>query len=321
MDRPLNEYAMIADGRTAALIHTSGSIDWLCWPCFDSRAMFTSLLGDESNGFWRIAPAGEFKTTRQYKGRSLVLETEFETSTGRVRLIDWMGLSNGTQILYRRVVGLTGHVQMRLRLSVRFDYGSIHPWITGHSDHSTWMVGGPDSVELRTQAPLTRRDGNLECEFAVAKGDIQDFTLIWRGDDASHAHADRASDPGADLNRTVQFWEGWADRCQYQGPYRDLVLRSFLTLKGLIYTPSGGIVAAPTTSLPEDFGGVRNWDYRYCWIRDATYTLMTFLQAGYTEEAEAWRSWLVRAIAGTPEQMNIMYGIRGERRLPEVVLD
>jgi GH15 family glucan-1,4-alpha-glucosidase len=316
---PIEDYALIGDTQTAALVSTRGSIDWLCLPRFDSGACFAALLGDEDNGCWTMAPAGPHRTTRRsYRGNTLILETEFTTDDGCVRVVDFMPLRNEHPDLVRCVEGVRGRVRMRSRLTVRFDYGDVIPWLR-RDGRRLCLAAGPDIV-------LVDADVDFDCaapsrplaEFDVAEGDTVDFHLAClrpREPEPEPVDVDRL------LSATERWWREWADPCRYQGPHRDAVVRSLITLKALTYEPSGGIVAAPTTSLPEQIGGVRNWDYRYCWIRDATLSLLSLLKAGYEDEAKAWREWLVRAVAGDPAQMRLMYGIEGERRLKEVELD
>ena len=312
----IEEYTIIGDCSTAALVGTNGSIDWLCWPRFDSGACFAALLGTSDNGRWQIAPDGPvLRTTRSYRDDGLVLETLFETPDGTVALIDLMVPEQANSTLIRLVEGRSGSVAMAMDLCVRFDYGQAVPWVTrleGESGLS--MIAGPDRIVLRTPVELDGRDLQTIARFTVLAGQTMPFTLCHG---ASHLALPQAIDPAAALAATQEYWRCWSARCTYHGPYRDAVLRSLQVLKALTYAPTGGIAAAPTCSLPEQLGGVRNWDYRYCWLRDATLTLFALMHAGYYEEATAWRDWLHRSIAGSPEQMQIMYGIGGERRLPE----
>jgi GH15 family glucan-1,4-alpha-glucosidase len=324
MTSAIEDYALIADDRSAALIDRTGSINWMCWPAMDSRAMFCALLGNSENGYWKICPTGEFTSHRHYLGNTLILETEFQTPKGRARLVDWLTADNyqsgkeQPQILYRRVECTEGVVEFEMHFVPRYDYGSIRPWVT-KAQHGIRAVAGPDCVELRATCELEIVNDSVFSRFLVARDETCDFSLIWEGFEGFEKPVE--ADIDKSLSQTRELWENWAARCKYDGPHKELVIRSLLTLKAMIDHNSGGMVAAITTSLPEDIGGVRNWDYRFCWIRDATYTLYTFLTAGYQEEAEAWRKWLERAAAGTPDQVNIMYGIRGERRLPELTLD
>jgi GH15 family glucan-1,4-alpha-glucosidase len=313
----IEDYGLIGDLQTAALVSRDGSVDWLCLPRFDSGALFAALLGSRENGHWTIQPAGEFRSTRRkYRGDTLVLETELETDDGAVRLVDFMPPRETKPDLVRIVEGVRGRVEMRMELVIRFDYGSIVPWVR-NLDGTLCAVAGPDAVLLRTPVEHEGRDLRTVASFTVAEGDRVPFVLRWFPSSETPpepVHADEA------LATTLAFWESWAARCTYEGRWHDAVHRSLLTLKALTYAPTGGIVAAPTTSLPEWIGGVRNWDYRYCWLRDATLTLLALIRAGYVEEAGAWRDWLLRAIAGSPDDLQIMYGVAGERRLTEFEL-
>jgi GH15 family glucan-1,4-alpha-glucosidase len=313
---PIESYALIGDCETAALVGLDGSIDWLCWPEFSSDACFARLLGAEENGRWLLTPAVEVtKTTRKYRDHTLILETTFETPEFEVMLIDFMPVraANNTSDIVRIVKGIRGSAPIQMELSIRFNYGTTVPWVT-RSDGGIRAIAGPDLVVLRTKAPLAGEDFTTVSEFTVNEGESVDFVMTYG---RSHLHAPRAIDVDKALAETQRYWEEWAAICSYQGPYRDIVERSLITLKALTYRPTGGIVAAVTTSLPEQLGGPRNWDYRYCWLRDATFTLQAFMHGGYYEEAKAWQQWLLRAIAGSPEQVQIMYGIAGERYLPE----
>jgi GH15 family glucan-1,4-alpha-glucosidase len=316
----IEDYALIGDCRTAALVGRNGSIDWLCWPRFDSPACFAALLGSGDNGFWRISPTRPFEVRRAYRPGTLVLETEFETAGGAVSLIDFMPVgsaqTNETSDLVRIVVGRRGRVEMESEGVLRFDYGASVPWVTlGDDGKSLRAVAGPDLTLLCAPVPIENRDRRTCAKFEVAAGETLAFVLTHA---ASHLEVPRAVDAQKALAQTEAFWKDWSARCKVDGEHAAPVLRSLITLKALTYAPTGGIVAAPTTSLPERLGGVRNWDYRYCWLRDATLTLLALMDAGYYEEAEAWRHWLVRAVAGSPQQMQIMYGLAGERRLPEL---
>jgi GH15 family glucan-1,4-alpha-glucosidase len=315
----IEDYALIGDCLSGALVGLDGSIDWLCLPRFDSAAMFAALLGDDSHGHWRIAPAGDgVRVRRRYLGESMVLETVFETATGSCRLVDAMLLDTPDPDLVRIVEGVSGSVDMELDLTIRFDYGSIVPWLRRSGDRSFHAIGGPDAVEFISPVDIENRDFHTRARFTVSQGDRLPFLLAWH---PSHRDVhNEIDDLVLAVARTVQEWESWASRCTVTGQGRDGILRSLLCLKALTYRPTGGIVAAPTTSLPERIGGSRNWDYRYCWVRDATYTLYALLLTGYGDEAGAWVDWLVRAVAGTPSQVNIMYGLAGERRLPEIEL-
>ena len=313
----IEDYALIGDMQTAALVGRDGSVDWLCLPRFDSPACFARLLGTENHGHWRIAPgvsAGQASVQRHYQGDTLILQTEWRTATGTVRLVDFMPPRDGKcPVLTRIVEGVHGHVDMECELRLRLGYGSVVPWVR-RADGRIAAVAGPDSLWLDTPVTMTGRNMAHHAAFAVAAGDRVPFTLTWQ---PSHEPPPQRTDPFADLSSASRFWRDWVFRCTYQGQYRDAVVRSLITLKALTYAPTGGIVAAATTSLPEDIGGERNWDYRYCWLRDATITLEALLRTGYTEEAAAWRAWLCRAVAGDPGDVQIMYGVAGERRLAE----
>ena len=313
----IEDYALIGDCETAALVGRDGSIDWLCWPRFDSGACFSALLGTPEHGRWLIGPVAdlaEVRVTRRYRPGTLILETDFETAEGSVTLIDFMPLRGQASDIVRIVVGRSGRVTMRTDLVLRFEYGSIIPWVTRLNDRVLRAIGGPDMVVLHT--PITLRGEGLHTvgEFEVAAGQSLPFYLTYA---PSHLPPPEPIDPAAALADTEVFWGEWSGRCQDTGEWSEAIGRSLITLKALTYRPTGGIVAAPTTSLPELIGGSRNWDYRYCWVRDATLTLMALMNAGYYEEADAWREWLLRAVAGSPDQMQIMYGIAGERRLSE----
>jgi GH15 family glucan-1,4-alpha-glucosidase len=323
MSALIEDYALIGDMQSAALIDRQGSVDWLCLPRFDSDACFAALLGDGRNGQWRISPTAadgpeprRGDVTRRYEDSTLILETEWRTLGGVVRVIDFMPPRDGEPPLLVRIVeGVEGAVEMECVLRVRFGYGKVLPWMR-RVDHCLSAVAGPDAVWLRTPVRLLGRNMTHEASFTVRAGERVPFVLCWM---PSHAGAPKVTEAHAEdlLERTRTFWTGWASGCTYQGEYRDAVLRSLITLKALTYAPTGGIVAAPTTSLPEDIGGVRNWDYRYCWLRDATITLEALLRTGYTTEAAAWREWLERTVAGSARDVQIMYGVAGERRLPE----
>ncbi|WP_018545851.1 glycoside hydrolase family 15 protein [Streptomyces sp. LaPpAH-108] len=316
MNARIEDYALIGDEQTAALVGRDGSIDWLCLPRFDSGACFARLLGDEDNGHWRIAPKNAHTCTRRaYRPDTLVLDTEWDTPDGTVRVTDLMPQRARVPDVVRIVEGVSGRVLVRSTLRLRFDHGSIVPWMRRSDGHRV-AVAGPDSTWLRTVPPVRTwgEDFGTHAEFTVDEGERVAFVLTWH---PSHEPRPRLIDPYEALESSVRDWRSWAARCRYEGPYRDAVVRSLITLKALTYRPTGGIVAAATTSLPEKLGGVRNWDYRYCWLRDSTLTLGALLAAGYHEEAEAWRDWLLRAVAGSPEDLQIMYGVAGERRLPE----
>jgi len=320
--RRIEDYALLGGTRTAALVGTDGSVDWLCLPRFDSAACFAALLGDPSHGRWRVAPAGAadaptgVATGRRYRGDTLVLETDFATPTGTVRVVDAMlaGARAGEPVLIRQVVGLTGTVAMTSELRLRFDYGSVVPWVR-RMDGCLVATAGPDAVALRTPVPVTGRDLASWSDFEVRAGQSVPFVLSWH---PSHLRPPRErEDAAVMLDATEAWWANWMAGCTYSGPYADAVRRSLVVLKALTFGPTGGIVAAPTTSLPEALGGNRNWDYRYCWLRDATLTLVSLLSAGFEQEAAAWREWLLRAIAGDVSKLQIMYGVAGERRLAE----
>jgi GH15 family glucan-1,4-alpha-glucosidase len=312
----IEDYALVGDCRTAALVGRNGSIDWLCWPRFDSPACFAALLGTPDNGYWRISPIGNFSTSRRYLPGTLILETEFEAAEGAVAILDFMPVGSAQSDLVRLVVGLRGRVAMESEGVLRFDYGASVPWVTLSDDRRMLRaVAGPDLALLSAPVPLENRDRKTCARFEVAAGETLAFVLTHT---ASHLEVAHRLDPQHALAETEAFWKRWSRRCGVGGQYAGPVCRSLITLKALTYAPTGGIVAAPTTSLPERIGGVRNWDYRYCWLRDATLTLLALMDAGYYEEASAWREWLVRAVAGSPEQMQIMYGLAGERRLTEL---
>lgn len=317
-DQPLRieDYALIGDCRSAALVGNNGSIDWLCWPRFDSNACFAALLGTSEHGRWKICPVdAEPSVTRAYHGDTLILETIFETADGSVSLIDFMSVGSSDPAVVRLVRGRRGTVRMRMHMVLRFDYGATVPWVTQLEDGlGVSAIAGPSRAELRTKIPVHGENFATVADFSVAEGDCIPFIL---SHNASHLPPPRPLDWRAALDETEAFWLDWASRCTYTGPRREPVLRSLLTLKALTYAETGGIVAAPTTSLPECLGGERNWDYRFCWLRDATLTLLALLSAGYRDEADAWRAWLQRSVAGRPDQIQIMYGLSGERRLDE----
>ncbi|GAQ53384.1 glycoside hydrolase family 15 protein [Streptomyces acidiscabies] len=316
----IEDYAVVGDEQTAALVGRDGSVDWLCLPRFDSAACFARLLGDEENGHWRIAPKGVTGpcTRRSYRGDTLVLDTEWETGDGAVRVTDLMPQRDKAPDLVRIVEGLRGRVTVRSTLRLRFDYGSIVPWMRRSDGHRV-AVAGPDSAWLRSEPPVRTwgEDFGTHAEFEVAEGEKVAFVLTWH---PSHEPQPARVDPYEALEASLEDWGAWSAHCRYKGPYEAVVRRSLITLKALTYAPTGGIVAAPTTSLPEELGGVRNWDYRHCWLRDSTLTLGALLSAGYHEEARSWHRWLLRAVAGDPADLQIMYGVAGERRLPELEL-
>ncbi len=317
----IEDYALLADGETAALVSREGSVDWLCWPRFDSDACFAALLGNADHGRWLIAPAARgAHIRRRYRPGTLILETDFETADGCVRLIDFMPPRGAASDLVRIVVGRTGRVRMELELIIRLGYGAIVPWVTQSHGVPTRLsaVAGPDMVTLHSPVALRGEGPTTVAEFYVNAGEQISLVLTHS---SSTAPPPGEIDAWQALRQTEQHWREWSSRCTYSGPYRDAVLRSLITLKALIYEPTGAIVAAPTTSLPERIGGSRNWDYRYCWLRDATFTLLALMDAGYFEEARAWRDWLLRALAGSPQQAQILYGVGGERRLRESEVD
>ena len=313
----IEDYALVGDLHTAALISTEGSIDWLCLPRFDSPACFNALLDTPRAGRWLLAPEGGGACTRRgYRQGTLILETEWETPTGTVQVIDFMPPRDGVADIVRIVVGIRGTVRMRGELVLRFDYGHIVPWVR-HDEHGIHAIAGPDAAYLVTDAPLRGERLRTISDFTVEAGDRVPFVLTWT---PSHLSRPRTVHPDRVLASTEEFWRHWSAKCTVTGPYREAVMSSLITLKALTFAPTGGIVAAVTTSLPEELGGERNWDYRFCWLRDATLTLQALLAAGYTDEAASWRDWLLRAVAGDPKDLQIMYGIHGERRLPEVEL-
>jgi GH15 family glucan-1,4-alpha-glucosidase len=311
---PIEDYALIGDCETAALVSRSGSIDWLCFPRFDSPACFAALLGGPEHGRWLLAPASEPRAVRRrYREGTLVLETEFETAEGVVVVIDCMPVRGDVPDVFRVVEGRRGHVPMRTELTIRFDYGSLIPSVRRTEDGLT-AIGGVNLVRVRTQVPLRGENFHTVGEFTVSPGEHIPFTLEWQ---RSYRPSPAREDPERSIAATERWWRDWSDRCAYQGPYREAVVRSLITLKALTYRPSGGLLAAATTSLPERLGGVRNWDYRFCWLRDATFTLYALMLGGYTQEASDWREWLLRAVAGEPSQAQILYGVAGERVVPE----
>ena len=326
----IEDYAVIGDLHTMALVGNNGSIDWLCLPRFDSAATFSHLLGDENNGRWQICPrhladGAVRRTSRRYRGETLILETVWETDTGVVRLTDAMPPRDGAANVVRRVECLAGHVEMSMRWVIRFAYGAATPWVRrldpGDGGPGLLAVAGPDAVILRgVVLPEPDRRGidrAHHCVFTVKAGEQQDFSLVWF---SSHEELPDVPDVEAALRQTEQFWTDWLSTCGYTGVYAEAVRRSLLILKAMTYEPTGGIVAAPTTSLPEQIGGGRNWDYRFCWLRDASLVLGALIDSGYTEEVQAWRDWLLRAVAGAPDELQIMYGLGGERTLPELEL-
>ncbi|MGD2061939.1 MAG: glycoside hydrolase family 15 protein [Acidimicrobiia bacterium] len=321
MSHPIEDYGLIGDTETAALVCRDGSIDWLCLPRFDSGAGFAALLGGPEQGRWKIAPSDPEPTvSRRYRGDTLILETEFRTDTGVVRLTDLMpprpDPDDGHIDLVRIVEGVSGSVDMEMHLTLRFDYGSVVPWVTrrGHRLHA---IAGPDAVVLDTPVAVRGQNQSTVAEFSLTEGERVPFVLTWY---PSHRAAPDPMPADEALATTESWWSDWVSQCQFHGEHRDAVVRSLITLKALTFGPTGGIVAAPTTSLPEELGGTRNWDYRYVWLRDATFTLYALIMGGYRSEAAAWRDWLLRAVAGNPENLRIMYGLAGERRIPEMEL-
>ncbi|WP_232828071.1 glycoside hydrolase family 15 protein [Kribbella monticola] len=313
-DRRIEDYALIGDTQTAALVSTDGSIDWLCFPRFDSPACFAALLGTDDNGHWRLRPRdADAKASRHYRGSTLVLETEWSTPTGSVRVLDFMPPRDEAPDVVRIVEGVSGTVSMRSELRLRFDYGHVVPWVR-QVDGQIVAIAGPDAVSLRSDVHQYGRDFATYADFELKAGDQAWFVLTWH---PSHHPVPTAIDALGSLEPTETYWSEWIGRGKVPEETSDEVTRSLLTLKALTYSPSGGMVAAPTTSLPEALGGERNWDYRFCWLRDATMTLSALIRSGFTEEAQAWRNWLLRAIAGSPADLQIMYGVTGQRRLPE----
>ena len=314
----IEDYALIGDTQAAGLVGRDGSIDWLCLPRFDSGACFAALLGDRSNGRWRLAPSEEpQRVERRYLPGTLVLETTFHTSDGVVRVVDCMPIRSDVPDVVRVVEGVSGSVPMMMDLVLRPDYGSTVPWVR-RLDGALSLVAGPDAFELRSAVEVHGEDRSTVASFAVSAGDRVPFVLTWHP--SNEPSPPRSDDVDGMVTATVAWWEEWSGRCTGGGRWHEEVRSSLVVLKALTYAPTGGIVAAPTTSLPEVLGGVRNWDYRYCWLRDATFTLQALMAAGYDGEAVAWRDWLLRAIAGDPSQLQIMYGVAGERRLPELEL-
>lgn len=316
--RRIEDYALIGDLHTGAMVSVTGSVDWLCLPRFDSAACFAAMLDDDDAGRWRIAPRGAQRCTRRrYRGDTLILETEWETAHGEVRVTDFMPVRDHSADLVRIVEGLSGTVPMEVDLALRFDYGHVVPWVTAASQ-GIQAIAGPDAVLLTSDVGLRGEDLRTRSEFTVAAGEQVAMVLTWY---PSHQAQPTPADPWEALHETELFWSRWSGKSTAYGPYRDAIQRSLITLKALTYVPTGGIVAAPTTSLPEQPDGPRNWDYRFCWLRDATLALQSLITAGYTEEAQAWRDWLLRAVAGDPSQLQIMYGLDGSRRMPEESLE
>ncbi|WP_375158979.1 glycoside hydrolase family 15 protein [Bradyrhizobium sp. RDT46] len=314
MSQRIEDYALIGDCETAALVGRNGSIDWLCWPAFDSDACFAAILGTHRNGRWLIAPSSDVTgTSRRYLGDTLILETRFETKSGTIALIDFMPPRGKASDVVRLVRGIKGTVKMRMELVIRFGFGADIPWVR-RIDHSLMAIAGQDMTVLRTPVKTRGQDLTTVSDFEVSAGETVPFVLTYG---PSHLEPPAPIDPETALQETEAFWREWCRHCTRDGDYRDLIMRSLITLKALTFAPTGGIVAAPTTSLPEKLGGTRNWDYRFCWLRDATFTLLALMNSGYTQEALAWHNWLLRAAAGSPANMQIMYGIWGQRRLLE----
>jgi GH15 family glucan-1,4-alpha-glucosidase len=315
----IEDYALLGDLQTAALVGRDGSVDWLCLPRFDSGACFAALLGDERHGRWLLAPAdANARASRRYLDDTLILETTWETDEGAVRVLDFMPPRGEAPDVVRIVEGLRGRVELRTELVIRFDYGRVVPWVRRLDGDTRLAIAGPDALCLRTPVDVGGEDLKTVARFTVGEGKRVPFVLTWY---PSFSDLPAKVDAEQALADTEEFWHGWIGRCQYEGEGHDAVHRSLIVLKALTYAPTGGIVAAPTTSLPEHLGGVRNWDYRFCWVRDATLTLIALLLAGYEEEADAWRTWLLHAAAGNPDDLQIMYGVGGEQRLVELELD
>jgi GH15 family glucan-1,4-alpha-glucosidase len=320
----IEDYALIGDCQTAALVDDAGSIDWLCWPAFSSEACFAKILGSEENGYWKIAPVvidgekeGEWTKARKYREHTLIVETVFESAEWAVRLTDFMPVRGKNSDVVRIVEGIRGNARMRMELCLRFDYGRSIPWVR-RTDDGIRAVAGPNLAVLRASVPTHGENLTTLAEFPVSKGKRVCFTLTYG---LSHLEDPAAIDVDQALKDTEQFWQDWTSKLQYEGKYRTIIERSLITLKAMTYMPTGGIVAATTASLPEFIGGTRNWDYRYCWLRDTTFTLLALSNAGYFEEAAAWQDWLLRALAGSPDQVQIMYGLSGERQLQEWTVD
>src|SRR5690554_4989632 len=320
MSLPLEDYALISNCHSAALIGKNGSIDWLCFPCFDSAACFAALLGTRDNGNWQICPKEEFETTRKYYEDTMVLETIFMTQSGTVKLVDCMLMEKDQPTLIRTVECVEGKVELDFELTIRFDYGSIIPWVRRLPEcNGINAIAGPEAIAIYSPVELHGKNMHTATSFELSKGESKSFVLFWY---PSHLPTPQVmKDPWYEVEKTILWWKNWIKKGTYEGFDAPAVKRSLLTLKALNYEPTGAIVAAPTTSLPENLGGVRNWDYRYGWIRDSSFTLLALLSAGFKEEAIKWNEWLLRAVAGTPSQMNIMYGIRAERRLTELELE
>lgn len=317
MSNPIEEYGLIGDGQTAALVHQSGSIDWLCLPRFDSDACFAALLGTADNGCWKLAPVDSARTSRRYAADTLILETEFETGSGAVRLTDFMPIGRKHPALIRMVRGLRGRVAMRGEMNLCFDYGSVRPWLEVSERRAVAHVG-PDLIVLHSPCELHKEGNRVVCEFDLGDSEERSFTFLY----GSSQEGDPSPvDGGEALRVTLEYWREWIGRFEKETDWPDVVRRSLITVNGMIYRPTGGMIAAPTTSLPERSGNASNWDYRYCWIRDAAFSLIALVDAGYQSEATKWRNWLVRAVAGDPGKIRILYRIDGSRRLEEWVAD
>lgn len=314
MPSSIEDYALIGDCETAALVSIAGSIDWLCWPRFDSDALFAALLGDENNGCWSLRPEGRYSASREYRGDTLILDTRFETDSGCVLLTDFMPPRGKASDIIRIVRCEKGSVRMKMRLVLRFGYGALVPWVSRIDEHTIQAVAGPDMAIVHGDVEMKGEALSTISEFELQAGESVSFSLTYL---PSHLPSPEPPDPGPSLRDTEVFWTEWIRHCAAKNHWGEPVRRSLITLRALIYAPTGGIVAAPTTSLPEQIGGTRNWDYRYCWLRDATWTLLALMNGGFFDEAKAWREWLVRAVAGSATQIQIMYGIAGERRLTE----
>ncbi len=318
MSAKIEDYALIGDCETAALVSRNGSIDWLCWPDFSSEACFAALLGTEQNGYWKIVPAeGEWTTTRHYRAHTLILETTFEHATGSFRVIDFMPVRQTHSRIVRIVEGIRGNLRLRMELALRFDYGRTIPWVT-HVRGGVRGIAGPSLAILHASVPVEGEDLKTVAEFTVGKGDRVSFSLTYG---PSYKRNPPRIEVMQALEETQRLWRRWSRRLKYKGKYRAMIERSMITLKAMTYRPTGGVVAAVTTSLPEALGGVRNWDYRYCWLRDTTFTLLALTHGGYKKEARSWQDWLLRALAGSPDQVQIMYGMKGEPHLVEWEID
>jgi GH15 family glucan-1,4-alpha-glucosidase len=311
----IDDYGFIGDMKGAALVSKRGDIDWVCVPRFDSEACMAALLGRDEHGRWAIRPTTRIRKSEQhYRGDTLILETEIQCDGGRFRIVDFMPVGAEGSDIVRLLEGVAGEVRLEMILDARFGYGGCLPWVVRH-DGAVTMVAGPDALHLRSSVEVTTTASRVSALFVLKQGETATFVMSWTQSDRPTPDA---IDPLAALGRTEAYWRGWSSRCTYEGRWRDAVLRSLIILKALTYAPTGGIVAAPTTSLPEEIGGVRNWDYRYCWLRDATLTLHSLMVGGYADEAKAFRDWLARTVAGDPSRLQIMYGVAGERRLTEI---